>query len=150
MESSSGQYSPMSKLVLLVDDEPMIREILVELLQPLDIELVEAANGKEAMQKLRENPNILSVVSDIQMPHMNGVQFIRTARSEGFNQPFIFFTAFTSRETILEITRHRVHGFIEKGGMDGVEEAVLSSLQSNTAAGFDVDAWLKKYLCWPN
>jgi CheY-like chemotaxis protein len=134
----------MEQAVLVVDDEPMIREILGERLQGFNVKILEAGNGKEALQQLRANPHIVSVVSDIQMPQMNGVQFIRAAREEGFNQPFIFFTAFTSRETIVELARHKVHSFIEKGGMDGVEEAVEKALRPDATPDFDIVEWFQQ------
>lgn len=66
-------------LVLLVDDEPVIRQTLRKMLQRAGHEVVEGANGLEGLQHL-EALAIELVLTDIIMPVMNGIDFIKQAR----------------------------------------------------------------------
>ncbi len=120
----------MAQAILLVDDESMIREVVQEILLHLGRTIYQAGNGIEALVMLKAHSDIGIVVSDIKMPGMDGVQFIREAREKGYEQPFIFFTAFANRETLNEVSRHGVCGFIEKGQMAGLEEAILACMRS--------------------
>jgi two-component system LytT family response regulator len=86
--------NPMKRSVLIVDDEPLARRVIVQLLQHQDdLEVVgECCNGKEAVEFIREKKPHL-VFLDIQMPVMNGIDVVRTL--VGDTQPFIIFvTAF--------------------------------------------------------
>jgi CheY-like chemotaxis protein len=66
-------------LVLLVDDEPVIRQMVRRMLQQAGHEVVEGANGQEGLQRL-EALAIELVIADIAMPVMNGIEFIKQAR----------------------------------------------------------------------
>lgn len=66
-------------LVLLVDDEPVIRHTLRKMLQRAGHEVVEGANGLEGLMHLEER-GIELVLTDIIMPVMNGIEFIKQAR----------------------------------------------------------------------
>ncbi len=66
-------------LVLLVDDEPVIRHTLRKMLQRAGHEVVECANGLEGLRHLEERA-IELVLTDIIMPGMNGIEFIKHAR----------------------------------------------------------------------
>lgn len=69
------------KKVLVADDNPAGRELVREILQDLVSTLVEAANGPESLQKIREvHPDL--VLLDIQMPEMDGYQVLREIRSD--------------------------------------------------------------------
>src|SRR5262245_12331571 len=66
-------------LVLLVDDEPVIRHTLRKMLQRAGHDVVEGANGLEGLRHL-EALAIELVLTDIVMPVMNGIEFIKQAR----------------------------------------------------------------------
>jgi two-component system cell cycle response regulator DivK len=69
------------KRVLVADDNPAGRELVRETLQELVSSLVEAANGREALQKIREaRPDL--VLLDIQMPEMDGYQVLGEIRRD--------------------------------------------------------------------
>jgi CheY-like chemotaxis protein len=134
----------MTKAILLVDDEMMIREVVQEKLGHLGRTFYQAGNGVEALAMLESHPDIGIVVSDIKMPIMDGVQLIGEARERGFEQPFIFFTAFASRETLNEVSRHGVYGFIEKGQMDGLEESIMAGLHEMSSDASDLKKMMDK------
>lgn len=78
--------------LLLVDDEPCLLELLAELLTEDDINVTIAANGKVALEML-QNKHFDVVVSDVNMPMMDGLELIQSARDLGIYVPTIFFSA---------------------------------------------------------
>ena len=71
--------------VLIVDDSAAIRKILKRVLQQAEIptgQVYEASDGIEALQRLREQPVHL-ILSDINMPNMDGLQFLQQVKSSG-------------------------------------------------------------------
>lgn len=123
----------MAKAILLVDDEEMIREVVQEKLSRSAEVFYHANNGVEALRLLQAHSDIAVVISDMKMPVMDGAQFIKEARTQGFKQPFIIFTAYATGETLNEVRTHGVHAFIEKGQTEGLLEALASCLQSPRA-----------------
>ncbi|HIK29846.1 MAG TPA: response regulator [Oscillatoriales cyanobacterium M59_W2019_021] len=72
-------YEGEPQKILVVDDRWENRAVLVNLLEPLGFETIEATNGKEGLVKaLRERPNLIIV--DLLMPDMNGWEMTRQAR----------------------------------------------------------------------
>ncbi|MGD9637537.1 MAG: response regulator [Alphaproteobacteria bacterium] len=92
------------KLILCVEDEKELREDIAEELRSEGYEVVEAANGEEAMQKLsQEAPDL--IISDINMPIMNGYELIAKVRAENSEYakiPFVFLSAYSDRKDVLK------------------------------------------------
>lgn len=78
--------------VLIVDDEPDIREILKLLLSSNGYEVLSSSDGENAISVLKENPTVDLVILDIMMPHEDGVQVLRKIR-EFSTVPALFLTA---------------------------------------------------------
>jgi CheY-like chemotaxis protein len=66
--------------ILVVDDDPEVRELYASYLQP-GFEIVDAVDGLDALAKLGERPVDL-VITDYHMPHMNGLELIRALRAD--------------------------------------------------------------------
>lgn len=66
--------------VLVVDDSPTIRKILKNILRKHGIEVEEASGGNEGLQKLLKDKEIKLIISDLNMPEMSGIEFIKRAR----------------------------------------------------------------------
>jgi CheY-like chemotaxis protein len=62
--------------ILVAEDEAMLRLIAVEMLQDHGFEVFEAADGAEALDMLKSNPQIALLVSDIKMPRMDGYALV--------------------------------------------------------------------------
>jgi two-component system chemotaxis response regulator CheY len=67
---------------LIIDDSKAMRSILGRMLRGLDFEVVEAANGREALEQLQGRGKFDIALVDWNMPEMNGFEFIRAVRAE--------------------------------------------------------------------
>ncbi|NEO35694.1 MAG: response regulator [Moorea sp. SIOASIH] len=66
--------------IVVVDDKPENRSVIVNFLQPIGFELLEASNGVEGLEKAREcNPDL--IITDLVMPVMDGFEMMRRIRS---------------------------------------------------------------------
>jgi two-component system chemotaxis response regulator CheY len=69
------------KKALVVDDSKAIRQIERKYLEELGFEVLEAENGKEALEVLKEHPDISLILLDWHMPVMNGYEFLKILRA---------------------------------------------------------------------
>jgi len=69
------------KRILVADDNPVSRELIREILEADDYEVIEAGDGQEALDKLREYSPDLALL-DIQMPILDGMALIRELRAD--------------------------------------------------------------------
>jgi DNA-binding response OmpR family regulator len=90
--------------VLVVDDDPTVREVVVSYLRAHEHEVVEAADGETALARQREEPHDL-VVLDLMLPGIDGIEVCRQLRQDG-DVPVIMLTALgeeTDRVVGLEV-----------------------------------------------
>ena len=80
------------KKVLILEDEVNIRSFVVINLKRAGYDAIEAATGMEALEKIRENPDIGVAILDIMLPDMDGFEVCRDIRRES-NVPIIMVTA---------------------------------------------------------
>jgi two-component system, cell cycle response regulator CpdR len=69
----------MSRVVLAVDDEPLMLDVTAEMLTDLGCEVVTASDAEEALEKLATNSRIEILVTDINMPGVNGCELAERA-----------------------------------------------------------------------
>jgi two-component system response regulator VanR len=99
--------------VLFVEDEHTIRQHIVNSLGYLVEEVKEASNGVEALEVLKTfSPDI--IISDLEMPQMNGVEFIKNVRKNDKDVCIIVLTAHTNSEYLLELIDMHIEHFIVK------------------------------------
>src|SRR4030042_6250053 len=86
--------------VLIVDDSLTIRKMLIHFLKSDKHAIVEASNGIEALEKIVAHQIDLMVV-DMNMPHMDGLELIKTIRQQPLYQdlPIIMLTTESSTES---------------------------------------------------
>jgi len=68
------------KLALVVDDSLVIRKMVSQTLKTLGFETIDAADGKQAIEKAK-GKELALVITDFNMPVMNGIEFIRELRT---------------------------------------------------------------------
>ncbi len=84
-----------AELVLLVDDDPDVRQVSVEMLRDLGYEVAEAAGGEEALDTVRRLPAPpVLLVLDYAMPGMNGLRLAAALRAMGIEAPLLLATGY--------------------------------------------------------
>jgi len=110
---SAGQTKSGHGCVLVVDDEEHIREIIAATLSPLAGKVLVAGSAEEALEILRDE-NVDVVVSDIHMPGMTGLEFLRQVKLEQPSVLFLMVTAHGSLDTVVQALRHGASDFLTK------------------------------------
>ena len=99
--------------VLIVDDEPAIRQVLSAAIGKAGHSVETAASAAEALAKLAKG-SFDVVVSDIFMPVTDGIELLKLARAQGVDATFIMVTAFSSVDSAIEAIRAGAHDYISK------------------------------------
>ena len=117
--------------VLVVDDEPGMREFLEIMLTKEGYEVSIASNGEEAIEKIGKESFDLAIV-DIQMPGINGIEVLRTTREKNYNTTIIMITAFASHESAIEAMKLGAYDYITKPfKIDEIKLVIKKSLDKN-------------------
>lgn len=75
--------------ILLVDDSRAIRMASRRIVEAIGMSVLEANDGREAMDVCREHPDITAIILDWNMPVMNGLEFLKALRAEPRQQPIV-------------------------------------------------------------
>ncbi len=88
--------------ILLLEDEPTLRAILTKSLEGQGYMVILKENGEEGIKALLSNPDVKVIITDLKMPVMNGMQFIKTLRKMHLAEEAIIvvMTAFSKPELI--------------------------------------------------
>ncbi len=103
--------------ILVVDDSSTMRRIIVNTLNKLGYkDVIEAEHGLDALAKLKENPDVQLILTDWNMPEMDGLTFVLTLRkSKTFNKiPIIMITTMGAKEDIVKALKAGVNNYIVK------------------------------------
>lgn len=109
--------------VLVVDDDPVVRQILIQALRRKPLAIDEAANGHEAIGLLRENAYCV-VLLDILMPDLNGFDVLDAIDEEALNAPVVLVVSGAERNVLDRLDSQRIHGIVKKP-FDPLEIAAL-------------------------
>jgi two-component system response regulator PilR (NtrC family) len=113
-----------------VDDEESIREFLQIMLQREGYEITTAENGAQALELLRKKSFDL-VISDLQMPELNGIELLEKCKEMAPETIFMMITAFGTTETAVEAMKKGAYDYILKPfKIDEVRIVVAQALKS--------------------
>jgi len=101
------------KKILVVDDEESVRIILKEMLAKGDYNVEVASDGEEALKILKTGPFDM-LITDINMPNMDGVALLQKSKELFPSMPVIFITAFGKDKIIINAMKIGLANFIEK------------------------------------
>ncbi len=99
--------------LLFVEDEIELLDILCSTLEKLEANYIIAKNGQEALEIIEEHKDIDIIITDINMPIMDGLELIQIVKENDPNTPFIITSAHTEKE------------YIDKAKKLGVEHYLL-------------------------
>lgn len=86
--------------LLFVEDETELLDILYNTLEKLNANFILAKNGQEALDLIEEHKDIDIIITDINMPVMNGLELIEAIKESDLDTPFIITSAHTEKEYI--------------------------------------------------
>jgi two-component system, chemotaxis family, chemotaxis protein CheY len=127
-----------SMKILIVDDSITIRRIITNALKTVGFpDTVEAANGKDALEKLT-NTNVDFIITDWNMPEMNGLDFIKQVRANSIysSLPILMITPRGTEHDVIEALQAKVNSYIVKPftpqELKEKIEGILKTVQVNT------------------
>jgi PAS domain S-box-containing protein len=113
--------------VLYVDDEPGLLEIAKHFLEggeKFQVDILESAHAALSGSAIRSCD---AIVSDYQMPEMNGIEFLKAVREQFGDLPFILFTGRGREEVVIDAINNGADFYLQKGGDPGALFAELAN-----------------------
>jgi len=112
--------------VLYVDDEPTLLDLCRTFLERSgDFTVTTATSAPEAIGVL-EKERFDAIISDYQMPGMDGIEFLKHLKAEGNTTPFIIFTGKGREEVVIEALNAGADFYLQKGGEAKAQFAELA------------------------
>jgi putative nucleotidyltransferase with HDIG domain len=105
--------APDAPRILVVDDEPVIREVLSDLLASEGYVVRTAENGAVALEELMRNPYNL-VLTDLKMPVMGGEELLAKLAENNIKKQVIVLTAFATVETAIQTMKNGAYDYVMK------------------------------------
>ncbi|HET9239877.1 MAG TPA: response regulator [Oligoflexus sp.] len=99
--------------VLIVDDEVSLTKVFASYLEDLDVDVLTAHDGKQALAIMMDQ-SIDLLITDFMMPQMNGLQLIEKIRSSDSTVQVIFVSAAAERRDVISILNMGAFAFLEK------------------------------------
>lgn len=103
----------MKSNILVVDDEPVARQSLTDILKLEGYLVNSAPNGQAAVEYIRTHPVDLMIV-DLRMPGMDGLEVVQVVNQVSPETEVILLTAFGSTESAVQALRLRIHDYLLK------------------------------------
>ena len=100
------------KRILVVDDEPDVRNFLATCIEDAGFFVETAGDGVEALEKLDASVTVVFV--DIKMPVMDGIELVKEIRKRGSSVPILMITTESAQERIDEAKSAGANGYMVK------------------------------------
>jgi PAS domain S-box-containing protein len=121
-----------SAIVLVLEDEPVVRSIVVEVVEDLGCQVIEAVDGPSGLEILQSSRHIDLLVTDIGLPGLNGRQVAEAARLARPELRVLFMTGYAE-------TASRADGFLEPGMQMITKPFAIDSLAARIKAIIESD-----------
>ncbi len=134
----------MRPKILIVDDQPLIRDALAEVIEASGrYDAMPPADSGAAALKLLDTEQPDLILLDVRMPGLNGIETLREIRQRGLDMAVVFLTLFNEPDLVYEALSLEVSGFLLK---DGEKERLLSSLDTVLQGGVVLDPDVAKQI----
>ena len=111
--TAPGTSSPGRRRVLVVDDEPGIRDLLSRTFALAEYDVDVASDGLTALDRMRHTRYDL-LIADLRMPVMDGISMIREAKRFKSDLPVIIITGYSTESAAIEAVNLGVSGYLTK------------------------------------
>ncbi|MBP3954223.1 response regulator [Gemmata sp. G18] len=115
---------------MVLDDSRTVRLIIGKILTEMGIEVIEAGNGREGLDRMRANPDLGLVLVDWNMPELNGLEFIKAVRATRAYDPvrLVMVTTETEQEQVVRALDAGANEYVMKPFTKEILVAKLSLL----------------------
>ena len=133
----------MKPNILVVDDEPVARQSLSDILKLEGFTVTSAPNGQAAVEYVRTHPVDVMIV-DLRMPGMDGLEVVQVLNQLSPETEVILLTAFGSTDTAIQALRLRIHDYLLKPAspaqvISSVKKALTRRFAKSQAHNIDAD-----------
>ena len=106
----------MAASILAVDDSPSMRQMVSFTLQSAGYDVVMANDGVEALKIAEESPDVNLVLTDVNMPNMDGIEFLRNVKADATlkDLPIVMITTEGSKTKVMEAVELGAAGYVRK------------------------------------
>lgn len=104
----------MAGHVLVVDDSPIVRQMVSNALTKAGFQTLQAADGMEALETAMRTPDLAVIVCDVNMPRMNGVELVEELQRKGNKVPVVMLTTEGQPELIKRAKAAGAKGWLVK------------------------------------
>ena len=112
--SHETTVEPSEKIILLADDEIMLRDLLAELLESSGFNVIRVTSGAEVLKVLTEEMKVDLLIIDYNMPGMNGLDCVEQIRKFNYKMPIILSTGSLSVESSSDVKKVGVTSLVSK------------------------------------
>ncbi len=113
--------------ILIVEDDPFVQDMLATILEGGGYATDKAGNGLEALEKCLTDRSIDLIVSDVNMPVMDGIQLIKEVRKRGMEVPIIMVTGVSSISVAVDALSSGAIDYVLKD--EGIEETIIITVK---------------------
>ena len=99
--------------LLYAEDDAILREATLDIFEDFFSDVYTAENGQEGLEIFKNN-TIDFIITDINMPIMDGIDMIKNIRDNNQQVPIVVFSAHNEQNIVDEIEQHNIQGYLYK------------------------------------
>ncbi len=135
---------PMTKTVLVVDDDPTQRRLIQAVLEREGLAVAQAESGEQAIDRLTAGGAADAIMLDLVMPGLGGLATLKEMRQRGFTQPVVVLTATGGIDTVVQAMQAGAQDFFVKpASPERIMVSIRNALQMGDLKG-EVDRLKKR------
>ena len=124
--------------ILLIDDSDTIRHQLAEMIDSIDRTIIMAANGKEGLDRFMSDPEIGLIFCDINMPVMDGIQFVESVaaaveKGQAIRCPIVILTTESEVAKVMRAKKAGITGWLIKPPKKETIEKIIAKFSGTNA-----------------
>ncbi len=135
----------------MVDDDDDVRAATSRVLEAGGLSVADACNGTDALAKIRAGRSVDVILTDLLMPHMNGIEFLRQVRALDLDVPVVVLTGNPSIETAISAVQYGAFRYLQRPVdsdelarvvLDAAAMFQLARLKRRALELYETEGWL--------